>query len=324
MAFSRRLHELDQNVFEWTHDVPDDCPRDSDLEENTVVSLCDSADDPVDEQTIHIWFPVDPGEPPDTDIRWNVYAHPFAHFLDTDADEVILQPSHPHDYGDLILGLIDAGYVDDTDPHASQVLRTLTQNLQEMINVARVRGNLPIIQLGYVPPYWESGLRLPGGHVIRHLHHLYYTRYPLSAELNTVSPVQDVHRTRFRDFNGGPMVLPASADDHVINRDFTSSLSRINGDRVHINLDDNVMYILPGTDISLTQLRQIKTRSFFYFDRISSGETARCIAKTTTMLDWEVPWDNSQTARLIGFDPQWLQGTFADDDELRLGFEVSV
>ena len=323
MADYRVLSDLgEQYGLIWAASEPESCLLNcGDLEFPQIASLCDEGNQIIENAYVEICFPINEEIDDYTNVDWQVYNYPFVHFLEHPAETIQDYQAHPGDYADFIYGLDVSGYLGENHVD-SQALRTITQHLQSLVNMVRLRVNLPIIPLGYVPPLWESGLRLPGGHVIRHNHHCYYTRYPLSAEQNTISPVQDVNRTRFRDFNGGPAHLPVAADDIVINREYTTSQSRINSERVYINFDDNVMYLIPGNGVTLEQLKSIKRYSTFYYERTSAGETARMIARANNKGEWELPWDNSQTAIWIDFDPEWLQSELGNTDQLRLGFEV--
>ena len=260
-----------------------------------------------------------------TESYWPIYDLPFVHLGSHDYDHP--DAEHPFlgaidDFGNVIE---EWGYDED-----AIVLGQINNNLQQMVNAARLGySGLAVIPAGYEVKSWDDveGQAVSGAQIIHYDFYCYYVRYPIRAADNTVSPVDDIHRTRYRDFNGGPATIPTIADGVEFSRSFRRQLDGVGAPHVHINFNEsalraqNTIFLFPGDDVTLAQLERIKINSLCYVDRTAGDSgVARLIAKVinNTALGSE-----RQPGRQITFDISWRQGQFQNNDTLKLGFELS-
>lgn len=330
----RKLIKNTDGSFSWTQQQNVPTNLHTDLVSPAVIGLTDlpapnatggdpdNVPDVVGDDFIDIWFPTAPGDDPDTDIRWYLYDYPFVHFLNHEGSLNEFD-SHPFDYADLIYGLTSAGYLNPENPDQSAVLGKLVEELQSMVNEKRLTYNLPIIPDGYVPAIWGSGVALRGGSIIRYNHYCYYVRYDLTAEKNTISPVDDVFRTSFKDFNAGVMRLP-DVDDVEITRQQAAN-TQLTNRQVYVDTTQKIIYIKPGTDVTLQNLQNIQTTGLrlFYFVRVpteTDNRVVRVIAQANNRSNWIV---NGQIVGVkIQYDPMWQQGALQAGDTVKLAFDT--
>jgi hypothetical protein len=333
--FPWREMNVTNNIVTWHlhQSIPEDgCPGDSELTRPVRFSYCDPGrGDILEDREIEILYdvefpPHDGGDPSYVDSLWPIYDLPFVHLGSHDYDDA--DAEHPylgsiHDFGDTIEFW---GYHND-----AIVLGQINDNLQEMVNAVRLEySGLPVIPAGYVVKSWADveGQAVSGAQIIHENVYCYYIRYPISAADNTVSPTDDIHRTRYRDFNGGPATIPAISSDGIkFSRSFRRQLDGVGSSHVHINFNEsalraqNTIFLFPGDDVTLAELERIKINTLCYADRTSGDAgTARLIAK---VIGNATLGSERQPGRQITFDVSWRQGQFQNNDTVRLGFELN-
>ena len=333
--FPHREMNVTNNIVTWhLHEsIPEGrCPNDTELSAPLRFSYCDPGrGDQLEDREIEIYYdtsfpPNDPDEPSYTISWWPIYDLPFVHFGSHDYDHPDLL--HPYlgelrDFGDTIEAW---GYHND-----AVNLAQINNNLQQMVNAARLDySGLAVIPAGYEVKSWDDveGEAVSGAQIIHYDFYCYYIRYPITAADNTISPIDDIYRTRYRDFNGGPATIPEISGDGIkFSRSFRRQLDGVGGSHVHINFNEsalraqNTIFLFPGDDVTLAQLERIKINSLCYADRTSGDAgTARLIAK---VINNSTLGSERQPGRQITFDVSWRQGQFQNNDTVRLGFELS-
>jgi hypothetical protein len=331
--FPWRKMNVTNNIVTWhlNQSIPEDgCPDDRDLSSPTRFSYCDPGRGTIlEDREISIHYDTTTGgdgsNPSYIESWWPIYDLPFVHFGSHDYDHPDLE--HPY-----IGELQDFGYIiEDWGYHNDAIqLARINDNLQEMVNVARLEySGLAVIPAGYEVKSWDDveGQAVEGAKIIHHDFYCYYFRYPLTAAQNTISPVDDIHRTRYRDFNGGPAHIPDITDGIEFSRSFRRQLDGVGAPHVHINFNEsalraqNTIFLFPGDDVTLAQLERVKINTLCYVDRTAGDAgTARLIAK---VIGNATLGSERQPGRQITFDISWRQGQFQNNDTLKLGFELS-
>ncbi len=279
------------------------------------------------EKRINLYYDVnrwDFERPPDyVDSHWHVYNFPYVYLVAHNYDDPDVEHIYEGDIYDFAITIDGWGYTDNAD-----VLGLIGSHLQEMVNAARMEIGSPIIPTDYTPRHYQKNIALRGGEIVYWNHVCYYVRYDMTAERNTVSPTEDTYRTRFRDFNGGPMALP-DIDDIVITREHQEQQD-ISSRQVYIDHSHKDIYVPPGDDVTTTRLQQIATavgNRLFYFDRVlpdGDNRIVRTIAQAVYKYDWVVPGSDPEvTGQRVRYDIMWQQGEPQAGDTFTIAFPVA-
>ena len=332
--FPHREMNVTNDIITWHlhENIPETgCPRDDQVSAPLRFSYCDPGRGVIlEDREIEILYdtsfpPNDEDYPDYVESWWPIYDLPFVHLGSHDYDH----PDAEHPY----LGAIDdfGNTIEAWGYHNNAIeLAQINNNLQQMVNAARLEhSGLAVIPAGYEVKSWDDveGEAVEGAKIIHYDFYCYYFRYPLTAAENTISPVDDIHRTRYRDFNGGPATIPRIADGVEFSRSFRRQLDGVGASHVHINFNEsalraqNTIFLFPGDDVTLAQLERIKINTLCYVDRTAGDAgTARLIAK---VIGNATLGSERQPGRQITFDISWRQGQFQNNDTLKLGFELS-
>ena len=336
-AYPWREMNVTNNIVTWhlnTNPPEGGCYDDGDtdvLDYPLRFSYCDPArrNKILEEREIRILYDVNywdgATEPDYVQSVWPIYDLPFVHLGSHDYDNPDLEHPYLGSIQDFSYAITGWGY------HNNQIeLNRINDNLQEMVNAARLAfSGIPVIPAGYEVKSWADveGQAVSGAQIIHEDFYCYYVRYPIAAVDNTVSPTEDINRTRYRDFNGGPASLPTVPNGIEFSRSFRRQLDGVGASHVHINFNEsalrsqNTIFLFPGDDVTLAQLERIKINTLCYADRTSGDSgVARLIAK---VINTGALGSERQPGRWIQFDVSWRQGQFQNNDTVKLGFELS-
>ena len=211
----------------------------------------------------------------------------------------------------------------------SAIQSSLIKELKMMADALREQYHLPRWS-GEIPPEWVSGQKLAGGSLVRQGYRYYWSRVDLTAEQNTISPIDEESAgrlVRFRLFNQGQPELPAS--NVTIERGIVLNQTDMEADRVFKYQGEIVPLVdlkffdfVPPTDFPLASLRQ--------GDRFSvSNANYRLIARVVQVSDFLVVVDDSvdppevlSGTRLV-WDPEWDGDGWIEGETVRMRFLVS-
>ena len=301
MQYPLRVLELTNAITEeteWTrHAEHDGCPDIDDLYNPTVATLC------ITEQTVE-------GDYTSQKLILNYLNNTLSNiFFANYSSYTWLWYNHPEPR--LITGSL---LTFNAVGLPGEVRASIVEEMREMVFDLRDDVNLPLAP-DELPPRWVQGEALPGGLLIHWGFLYFYTRYPLTAEQNIISPTNDTRHTRFLPFNQGVMQTP-DADitmERVLETTYTE-FDDIN--KVHIDWDKQYLYIVPDPEVM-----RLDVDRFSLFSAI--GGDARLIARINHRDEW-IPENLPNTVGWrLRFDIKWRSGAWDDGLELTLGFSAS-
>ena len=191
----------------------------------------------------------------------------------------------------------------------------ILNQLHEFVNDLRDDYQMPIIPVDAdTPPRWESGVALEGGSLVHQGLRVYWVRYDIAAEHNTVEPFNDTHHTRFFDFFQGPMQIPDA--DVRLTRTYETTYSQMDADKVHINWQKKYMYFIPEAGFDRLDITRFSLAS-------ASNDNARLVAKVNHRDAWIPNFESDVDGIRIRFDIQWQSGDWVDDESVNLGFSTA-
>ena len=278
-------------TYEWIYSVDHDgCPDVESIQLDVAAILCMAAqtdEEDIRSQILNYYFVV--GIPEETyDYRhhtWNWHDHPDPRLLHHTSEEVVT----------------------DLNPNFAAAIIT---ELHRFTNDIRDDYNIPIIPLeDDTPPIWEREVALTGGKLVHQGLRVYWIRYNIAAEHNTVEPFEDEHHTRFLPFYQGRMQIPNS--DFTFQRTYETELNQMDSSKVHIDWAKKYLYVVPDAGVERSDVARFSLAS-------ASNDDVRLIAKVNHRDEYR--FSSSLSGWRIRFDIQWQSGDWDDGITLALGF----